>query len=96
VNGSTETDWQRKTAKALIIEATPEKRLGPLPPFSCGCGFFRCVPFQSVRSIPLPKAFPLFRLVVIFRPAQRRKASGNVGERINRNGMVTEVLSHCF
>jgi hypothetical protein len=44
----------------LIIEAIPEKRLGPLPPFSCGCGFFRCAPFQSIRSIPLPEAVPLF------------------------------------
>jgi hypothetical protein len=68
VNGSTETDWQRKTAKALIIEAVLENGLGAPPSITCGCGFFRCAPFQSVRSIPLPKAFPLFRLIVVFPP----------------------------
>ena len=78
VNGSTETDWQRKTAKALIIEAVLENGLAGSAIHHMRLWFF---PLRSVSVGPfnsVAKAFPLFRLIVVFPACATTK---NIGHR---------------
>ena len=84
VNGSTETDWQRKTAKALIIEAVLENglagsaihhmRLWFFPLRSVSVGPFNSVA-QSFSALPPDRGLSALR--------NDGKASANGRERID-------------